>query len=166
MAGTTLTLIYYYIPEDKDDIDMPNAFGIKKKLEDIRLNDIKIQFPIEGQYHFRFKYKHGSEYVWLDIVNTDCKLPSVEGKIIMKATRKTWEKNLNTSNIMQNSNPKEIIRPKGKLLEGLDSPATVPNETSPVDPMTLNNGRKEEKHDAESLKQAKTDEYDVLFGFK
>ncbi len=28
------TPILYYVPEDKDDVEVPNAFGIKKFLQD------------------------------------------------------------------------------------------------------------------------------------
>ncbi len=84
------TLILYYVPEDKDDVDVPNAFGIKKSLQDLRLSDIQSHFPLEGRYYFRFKYKHGSEYVWLDLVNPNCKIPTVDGRVVMKATRRSW----------------------------------------------------------------------------
>ena len=90
MAEKNFTLMLYYVPEDKDDIDVPNAFGIKKAIDDIRLTDVQSQFPLEGQYHFRFKYKYGSEYVWLDLVNPNCKIPTVDGQVIMKVTRKSW----------------------------------------------------------------------------
>ncbi len=90
MADGEFTLIYYYVPEDLDDMDIFNAFGIRKAIPDLRLADIQSQFPLPGQYQFRFKYKQGTEYVWLDLVNPNCKIPAVDGKVIVKATRKSW----------------------------------------------------------------------------
>jgi hypothetical protein len=52
-----LTLVFYYIPEDKDELAIPNAFGIPKAVDEICLSDIEKHFPLEGQYIFRFKYK-------------------------------------------------------------------------------------------------------------
>ena len=49
-------MIYYHIPEDFDDPEQPNAFGIGKAIDEILLSDIKRLFPIQGTYHFRFKY--------------------------------------------------------------------------------------------------------------
>ena len=52
----SFTMIYYHIPEDFDDPEQPNAFGIGKAIDEILLSDIKRLFPIQGTYHFRFKY--------------------------------------------------------------------------------------------------------------
>lgn len=54
------TLVFYYLPEDKDDLAMPNAYAIPKNLTDITLADIESLFPLEGEFHFRFKYKYSS----------------------------------------------------------------------------------------------------------
>lgn len=35
--------------------------------EDIKLDDIIKNFPLKGQYIFRFKYKFQTNTVWLDI---------------------------------------------------------------------------------------------------
>jgi hypothetical protein len=40
MTDKPFTLVYYYIPEDKDDLTMPNAFAVSKALEEITLADI------------------------------------------------------------------------------------------------------------------------------
>jgi len=87
----SFTIIYYYIPEDCDDLDIPNAFGISKPVDDIKHIDIVKNFPLEGQYHFRFKYKHNSQVVWLDLKSKDIKLPTFENVIFLKVTRKTWD---------------------------------------------------------------------------
>eukprot|EP00826_Nyctotherus_ovalis_P046321 TRINITY_DN521_c0_g1_i3.p1 TRINITY_DN521_c0_g1~~TRINITY_DN521_c0_g1_i3.p1 ORF type:complete len:160 (+),score=45.95 TRINITY_DN521_c0_g1_i3:98-577(+) len=158
MSAKNFTLLFYYVPEDKDDVDTPNAFGIKKPVDELRLSDIKEQFPLEGQYHFRFKYKHGSEYVWLDLVNTNCKLPTVDGKVVMKATRKSWS---TAGPASQQSHTNGYSNPsaKAKLLEGIDSPATVPAAgPSHVNPMSLSNERKG------AGKEKKTDDFDDFLG--
>ena len=85
------TLVYYIVPEDLDDLVMPNAFAIPKNVVDITLNDIESLFPLEGggeAYHFRFKYKYNGQSVWLDLNNKGCKVPKVDNRIIMKVTRK------------------------------------------------------------------------------
>ena len=41
MAEKPFSLVYYYIPEDKDDLNIPNAFAVSKNLEDITLADIE-----------------------------------------------------------------------------------------------------------------------------
>ncbi len=136
MAERNFTLVFYYVPEDKDDVDVPNAFGIKKAIQDLRLTDIQAQFPLEGQYHFRFKYKHGTEYVWLDLVNPNCKIPMIDGRIVMKVTRKSWT-NSDSSRSFSVPVDQPMTVPvksqpppakKGPLLEGLDSPKIAPAE--------------------------------------
>lgn len=65
----SFTLIYYHIPEDFDDPKHPNAFAIPKPVDDIRLADVKGAFPLEGTYHFRFKYIYNKIEVWMDLNN-------------------------------------------------------------------------------------------------
>ena len=99
--GAGFTLVYYYIPEDCDDLAMPNAYAIPKGIEAITLSDIEGQFPLKGEeFHFRFKYKYNGASVWLDLANKQCKVPKVDGRIIMKVTRKVAKngKSLNTHN--------------------------------------------------------------------
>lgn len=84
------TLVFYYIPEDCDDLRMPNAFAINKTVDNITLPDIESAFPLEseGGFIYRFKYKVNGNSVWLDLTNRKCKVPKVDGKIILKVTRK------------------------------------------------------------------------------
>ena len=67
---------------------MPNAYAIPKNADEITLTDIEKLFPLEGEFHYRFKYKYNGQSVWLDLNNKKCKVPKVDGKIIMKVTRK------------------------------------------------------------------------------
>ena len=82
------TLIFYYIPEDLDDMQIPNAFAIPKDKSEVTLTDIEKFFPLEGQFQFRFQYKHGDAVVWLDLNNKKVKVPQFNEKIVMKVTRK------------------------------------------------------------------------------
>ena len=59
-------------------------------MSDVRLHDIKTHFPVPGDYHFRFQFKYQGTLVWLDLSNDDCALPQVDGMIVMKVTRKSW----------------------------------------------------------------------------
>ena len=85
------TIVYYYIPEDREDPEKLNAFLIYKDIESLRIDDIKDNFPIPGQYYFRFKFKFENKNVWIDFNNPDAALPRYDGKVIMKVTRISWE---------------------------------------------------------------------------
>ena len=80
--------MFYYVPEDKDELSMPNAYAIPKNVDEITLMDIEQLFPLDGEFHYRFKYKYNGQSVWLDLNNKKCKVPKIDGKIIMKVTRK------------------------------------------------------------------------------
>ena len=41
-----LTLVFYYIPEDHDELGTPNAYAIPKNVNDITLQDIEELFPL------------------------------------------------------------------------------------------------------------------------
>jgi hypothetical protein len=85
------TIVYYYIPEDREDPEKLNAFLIYKEIDSLKINDVKENFPLPGQYHFRFKFKFENKNVWIDFNNPDASLPRYDGKIIMKVTRISWE---------------------------------------------------------------------------
>lgn len=40
MSKKDMTLVYYYVPEDKDDSDCPNVFGVPQSKANIRLSHI------------------------------------------------------------------------------------------------------------------------------
>ncbi len=84
------SLIYYFVPEDKEDQEKLNAFIIYKDIDSLRLRDITENFPLPGQYYFRFKFKFDNKNVWIDFNNEDAKLPRLDNKIIIKATRVSW----------------------------------------------------------------------------
>jgi len=94
-----MTIVQYFIPEDKDDQEKYNAYVIYKDVDSIRISDIKSNFPLPGNYYFRFKFKFGSQNVWIDHTKEDGVLPKFENKIIMKVNRLDW----NTSNVKTNS---------------------------------------------------------------
>ena len=63
------TLVFYYIPEDFDELATPNAYAIPKNIKDITLADVEKLFPLnkpgfrendDSEFHFRFKYKYNS----------------------------------------------------------------------------------------------------------
>jgi len=88
MTEKPFTLVYYYIPEDLDDLQTPNAFAVNKHLDDITLADIEQNFPLQGEFIFRFKYKYNNASVWMDLSNKKCRVPKIENRIILKVTRK------------------------------------------------------------------------------
>ncbi len=81
------TFIYYFIPEDNENENKMNIFIIYKNYKDIRLNDIKENFPLKGEYYFRFKFEFMEKNVWIDFNNPVGVLPKYDDKIIMKVTR-------------------------------------------------------------------------------
>lgn len=88
MSEKPFTLVYYYIPEDLDDPQMPNAFAIQKNLDDVTLMDIEGSFPLQGEFIYRFKYKYNGATVWMDLSNKKCRVPKVDNRIYLKVTRK------------------------------------------------------------------------------
>jgi len=92
--GGKFCLVYYYVPEDKDDPEFPNAFGVNNSVDDLKVPEIRKLFPLEGEYIFRFKAKVGTSNVWMDI-KEESRIPLFNGRIIMKATRVSWERREN-----------------------------------------------------------------------
>ena len=56
----------------------------------MRLPDIRENFPLPGEYHFRFKYLYHKLLIWLDLSNESADLPTVDGKVYVKALRLSW----------------------------------------------------------------------------
>lgn len=57
----------------------------------VSYQDIEKNFPLKGQYIFRFKIMHENNIVWLDLADKTSKLPTYKDRIAVKATRITWE---------------------------------------------------------------------------
>ena len=91
------TLIYYFIHEDGEKENM-NIFIISKDYKDIKLKDIRENFPLKGEFYFRFKFEFQNKDVWIDFSNENANLPKYKGEIIMKVTR------LNYNNYNDNNN--------------------------------------------------------------
>ncbi|CAD8145015.1 unnamed protein product [Paramecium pentaurelia] len=96
----SFTLVYYIVPQDNDDIEIPNAFGIGKPIDQVTLKDIKTSFPLQGEYIFRFRYKTSHNTVWLDLPTDTSQIPLFNNRILIKATRISWE----TQNTQNQSN--------------------------------------------------------------
>jgi hypothetical protein len=91
MARKEMTLVYYHVPEDKDDPDCPNVFGVPQGKASLRVAHIHEAFPLKGNYIFRFKYNSDGQAVWLDLPNPDSPLPTYRDRVQVKATRVGWE---------------------------------------------------------------------------
>ena len=90
MSKKEMTLVYYYVPEDKDDPDFPNVFGVPYSKTAIQLNHISESFPLRGSYIFRFKYNDNGSPVWLDLPDINSKIPLYNDRLVVKATRTSW----------------------------------------------------------------------------
>eukprot|EP00933_Yihiella_yeosuensis_P045016 TRINITY_DN40327_c0_g1_i1.p1 TRINITY_DN40327_c0_g1~~TRINITY_DN40327_c0_g1_i1.p1 ORF type:complete len:185 (-),score=44.15 TRINITY_DN40327_c0_g1_i1:88-642(-) len=82
--------VYYWIPGDNDDPDHPNSFEVPIQGGGPKLRDIRARFPLPGTYHFRFKMKWESGYVWMDVTNEDSIVPTCEDKVFAKVLRVNW----------------------------------------------------------------------------
>ena len=84
--------MYYFVPEDAESGKQLNCFIVRRPIESITLGMIREDFPLPGDYHFRFHYAYQSSNckVWLDLPSEDNKVPLIEGEIRVKATRKNW----------------------------------------------------------------------------
>lgn len=102
------SVIYYYIPEDREEPDKLNAFVISKDLESLKIDDIRDNFPLPGEYYFRFKFKFQNKNVWIDFNNPSAVLPRFEGKVIMKVTRISWESSFKQTE--ENENLGDFLR--------------------------------------------------------
>ena len=76
-----MTLVYYYVPEDQDDPEYPNVFGVMVGKEHIRLNHIIDNFPLNGTYLFRFKAVYDNVIVCLDFNDLNMKVPMLKNKV-------------------------------------------------------------------------------------
>eukprot|EP00747_Dinoflagellata_sp_TGD_P189535 gnl/TRDRNA2_/TRDRNA2_49961_c0_seq1.p2 gnl/TRDRNA2_/TRDRNA2_49961_c0~~gnl/TRDRNA2_/TRDRNA2_49961_c0_seq1.p2 ORF type:complete len:188 (+),score=49.32 gnl/TRDRNA2_/TRDRNA2_49961_c0_seq1:185-748(+) len=83
--------VYYYLPSDNDEEEHPNTFSVVQQGKGIKLRDIKARFPLPGSYHWRFKMKWESAFVWMDVTNEDSIVPVFGEKIIAKVLRLNWD---------------------------------------------------------------------------
>mmetsp|Transcript_40198 Transcript_40198/g.93437 ORF Transcript_40198/g.93437 Transcript_40198/m.93437 type:complete len:173 (-) Transcript_40198:133-651(-) len=162
-------LIYYHLPEDKDEVDIPNAFPVLKPGGGIRLQDVRAKFPLPGKYHFRFKTRLGdsSSALWMDMTSEDSQVPTFEGRIVAKVTRLSWDTQTSSPPIARTASvitseagsaapqhPQRSPTAQAELL-GFDdnTSATHPAAASPA-----SNSR------VSRPTQDRRDEFDMLFG--
>jgi hypothetical protein len=144
------TLVFYTILEDFDDPEQPNAFGVNKAVGEITLKDIKQAFPLEGTYHFRFKYLHNKIPVWMDLNNEDAHLPLFAGKVIAKVTRISWESNSFVRPAAPQKTP--VVSQPTAVKEPAQQPTAVKRE---MDIFAAS--------EAPRAKELSTTDYDLLF---
>ncbi len=56
----------------------------------MKLAHICEYFPLKGTYIFRFKFSHEGFIVWLDLNDSDAKVPTFKDKIYLKVNRISW----------------------------------------------------------------------------
>ncbi len=121
------TLVCYHLPSDRDDAEHPNAFVVKKFAEDVTLKDVKSNFPLPGEYHFRFKTKFDSGAVyWIDATDDSAKVPLFgSNKIVAKVLRLSWNNPRKPDPApVTATRPVTIANNKMHDLFGSNSPAT------------------------------------------
>ena len=95
MKSSSMTLIYYFVPEDNESQDSLNAFVVNKPLDQISEEDIHANFPLQGEYRLSFRIKYNRQFIF---VLQDAsgpreafqKVPTAENKIVVKANRVSW----------------------------------------------------------------------------
>jgi hypothetical protein len=130
MAKREMTLVYYHVPEDKDDPNYPNVFGVPHGKHNVKLTHIHEAFPLKGSYLFRFKYSHEGATVWLDLPDLDSKIPLFRERIIMKATRVSWQDSKLHSQYRDKQSKAES-NSKGENFDFFDNENHAPLQKSP-----------------------------------
>ncbi len=146
-----MSVVYYHIPTDQDDPEIPNAFPVPKQLEDISMSDIIGHFPLPGDYHFRIRTNSG----WLDLKpDHPAPLPVGGKRIVLKVLRLSW-----TSIKANVSSSKEP-----KLLPSVPI-ATKPTTTAPpqLDLFDLGHVSATLSAPAAANKSKPLDDFDSLF---
>ena len=86
--------VLYFVPEDGESEKSMNIFLIPSDPRTVTLREVREEFPLPGDYHFRFQYafKTPECKVWIDLCSEDQHVPQVDGEIRMKVTRTSWIK--------------------------------------------------------------------------
>ena len=84
--------VMYFVPEDGETEKNMNIFLIPTDPSEVTLGEIRAEFPLPGDYHFRFSYSYKSTdcKVWIDLCSENQHVPLVDGEIRMKVARKNW----------------------------------------------------------------------------
>jgi hypothetical protein len=170
MSKKEMTLVYYHIPQDSDDRDTPNVFGVHEAKHNIRLKHIYDSFPLRGQYIFRFKVMYESAAAWADVTNPEMALPTFKDRIVLKATRVTWE-NSHGDDCFDHYSFTNRVKATSNSQQLSEEPQQIGNkaERNSVS-ATVNKGQTEDllngKHEAEGVKvgskQSKEKEMDLI----
>ena len=79
--------VKYIVPEDGDNVEHPNVFRMRVQGEILTLHSLRQQFPVPGQYQFRFLSSFGGMNVWRDLTDDNDCVPAQNGTIFIKANR-------------------------------------------------------------------------------
>lgn len=100
-------LVEYFIAEDNDSSEFPNAFYLEKTTPEVTLKQIRQSFPIKkGVYHFSYRDIYQNITVWMDLVDDNQAVPVRSSTIMLKVSR------INIFVQLQNEVLKKKQRPK------------------------------------------------------
>ncbi|CAE7361620.1 unnamed protein product, partial [Symbiodinium necroappetens] len=122
-------LVFYHVPGDGDEAEMPNAFPVLKADGHILLQDIRSKFPLPGTYHFRFKMRWGPDpahVAWMDVTNEAAQVPMFDGRVVAKVTRVCWESKTDVAALNGVGKPQASPKPPPDVLS-FDSPVVAPS---------------------------------------
>eukprot|EP00658_Telonema_sp_P-2_P072576 TRINITY_DN6169_c0_g1_i1.p1 TRINITY_DN6169_c0_g1~~TRINITY_DN6169_c0_g1_i1.p1 ORF type:complete len:382 (+),score=35.80 TRINITY_DN6169_c0_g1_i1:202-1347(+) len=154
--STVLYFLHQYSPERPHDdsyISNPDAEILPDHQQQLHsfdvpgdgpltLGHVVDNFPLEGSFHFRFKFGTDEGYLWLDMNDPDATVPRYCGSVVMKVRHNmvcgeltdgkyfdavdVWEESLGWSSINSSVKYKEPTRPQADWDEGAASePAPV-----------------------------------------
>lgn len=79
-------LILYFIPEDHDSEEFPNAYYLETK-EQLTLLTLRQSFPLAGVYQFSSKLIVNDRKVWQDLVDDEQLISTEKGFVVLKISR-------------------------------------------------------------------------------
>lgn len=84
--------MYYFVPEDAESGKQFNVYLVRRPANTITLSQVREDFPLPGDYHFRFEYQYQSTNfkIWLDLPSEESLVPLSDNEIRIKATRLSW----------------------------------------------------------------------------
>ncbi|CAE7240699.1 unnamed protein product [Symbiodinium sp. CCMP2592] len=129
-------LVFYHVPGDGDEAEMPNAFPVLKADGHILLQDIRSKFPLPGTYHFRFKMRWGPDpahVAWMDVTNEAAQVPMFDGRVVAKVTRVCWESKTDVAALNGVGKTQASAKPPPDVLS-FDSPVVAPSAAPPAPP--------------------------------
>lgn len=129
--------VRYFVPEDGDDLNHPNAFRVNSS-GSLSLGEVKKAFPLPGTFEFRMLKQIGGRNVWWDLRNDS---DAIAGNAVLLKAYRVLTASPTPAPVAASPAQRETARPVVReegLLDLNDSSPTVaapmstPTPTQPV----------------------------------